>query len=410
MVGSRCCFPWSLNHSPSTIHPRTAERPMFDLLSPPLQDSSLSFCVAAAYRLYCMRAWASSSSLSHVVSSVTRKSKSLLFFLGTAVWYHTSTYNIQSVGPFDVLSCQSVSAPSRIFPICITPPVGACISRRLWSIIFPILLSFSFLFASTLLLSHFKFTSLVLSVLKKYLFLLAPTAPSALHRQGRGQRLRVLIHDQDWDQGGVCSRVWTPDKGSTTDRRWGWTRAAGLTPPVSRRQGVAPTRTRRRVRAKALAGGSNPRKTPAIATATATRIQATVEVCSTDSERRRAAKASKTLVRVAPPMLAACVRAAACNPPPSCSRGEPRNTGQTSGRDPPRPCPCPWPCSQEPARDKGLRFAAVRRTTRQALSAGKVCSVGRTYLVVMVWSWEIPTRKVGEERGKNLGQGQASGL
>lgn len=150
--------------------------------------------------------------------------------------------------------------------------------------------------------------------------------------------------------------------------------------PVSRRQGVALTR---RGRGKGLADGSNPRKTAA------TPMQAIAEAYSTGLERRRAAKSSKTMARAALPMrrdstqgmLVACVRAAACNLVPPGSRGEPRNTRRTFGRDP------AWPCSREPTRGKDptraldLKFGAVQRKIKEAPSAGKVCSAGRTFLV-----------------------------
>lgn len=143
-------------------------------------------------------------------------------------------------------------------------------------------------------------------------------------------------------------------------------------------------------------------------------VQTTAEAYSTGSERRRAANPSKTMAHVALPMrrdstqgvLVAFVRAAACNLPPPCSRGESRSTGRTFARDP------GWPCSREPTRgkdptrDRDLKFAAVQRTTREPPSAGKVCSAGRTFLVA--WSWGTPTPKAGEMRGKGLGQ--ASGL
>lgn len=179
---------------------------------------------------------------------------------------------------------------------------------------------------------------------------------------------------------------------------------------------MAPTRTRRWDHAKGLVGGSNLRKTAVTST------QRTAEAYSTDSELRRAAKPSKALVRAALPtrrdktrtqgMLVACVRAAACNPAFLCSsRGEPRSTGRTSVRDPARACRCRCRCrcSQDPTRgkdrtrDQDLKFAEVQRTTKGALSAGKVCRAGRTFLVA--WSWGTPTRKVGEARGRSLGQG-----
>lgn len=61
--------------------------------------------------------------------------------------------------------------------------------------------------------------SLSTTVLNMQLPFLPSSAPSVMHRQGQGQRLRVQTPDQEWDQGGVCSRVWTPGRDSTTDQR-----------------------------------------------------------------------------------------------------------------------------------------------------------------------------------------------
>lgn len=101
-------------------------------------------------------------------------------------------------------------------------------------------------------------------------------------------------------------------------------------------------------------------------------------------------------------MPVACARAAAYTTPPPCSRDRQCNTAQI------RNCGPVWACSQDqdpnldrgPTHGRGLTYAVVQRTPKEAFSAHKVCSVGRTHRTV--WSWE--TRKEAEAAGKNLGQ------
>lgn len=75
-----------------------------------------------------------------------------------------------------------------------------------------------------------------------------------------------------------------------------------------------------------------------------------------------------------------------------------------------RNCGPIWACSQDkdpnrgrdPTHGRGLKYAAVHLTTKEAFSARKVCSVSRTHRTVWVRPWD--TRKEAEAAGKNLGQ------
>lgn len=86
--------------------------------------------------------------------------------------------------------------------------------------------------------------------------------------------------------------------------------------------------------------------------------------------------------------LVACVKAAACNTEPPCSRGPPRrgqpchtvpmrNMGRSCNRE--RVCSMDPTRGKVPTRGRALNFAEAQRATIPAFSTGKVYSAGRTH-------------------------------